>query len=424
MALTKEQKMDVALFRFSLIAPLLNNQVDEPNTYLEMVSSKVHEVPYYGRKEYSAKTIRSWLNAYRQGGLDSLLPAIRKDKGVPRSITKALGEKIIEMRKEHPEFSVQLFYDEMARQGVLLRRETSYHSVYRFLKKHGLHRASFETKTAQKDRKKFAYDQVNRLWQGDMMAGPYLYSEGRKKATYLFAFIDDCSRIIPFARFDTSQNFNTMKSVFIEALLRRGIPQVVYLDNAKVYRSKLFHEASARLGITVAHAQVYDAASKGKIERFFRTVRERFLPLLPQPLSSLDQLNEAFFLWLEEDYHRKEHSSLGMSPLNKYLSQVENLKLAPCPETIQHLFLHQEKRRVNNDATISISSRYFEVPAHLIGQRLTVRFDPDDLSLVWLYLNDELLGQAKQVIPADNAIIKRQQYTLSFRDAMGPREVM
>ena len=148
------------------------------------------------------------------------------------------------------------------------------------------------------------------------------------------------------------------------------------------------------------------------------------MPLLPKPLSSLDQLNEAFFIWLEEDYHRKEHSSLGMSPLNKYLSQVEKLKPAPCPETIQHLFLHQEKRRVNNDATISISGRYFEVPAHLIGQRLTVRFDPDDLSLVWLYLNDELLGQARQVIPADNAIIKRQQHTLSFRDAMGPREVM
>lgn len=311
----------------------------------------------------------------------------------------------------------------MVRQGTLLSCETSYYSVYRFLKKHGLHKLPPETKSAQKDRKKFAYDQVNRLWQGDMMAGPYLYSEGRKKATYLFAFIDDCSRIIPYARFDTSQNFNAMKSVFIEALVRRGIPQVVYLDNAKVYRSKLFHEASARLGITIAHAEVYDAASKGKVERFFRTVRERFLPLLPHPLTSLEQLNEAFFLWLEEDYHRKEHSALGMSPLNKYLSQVNQLKLAPDPDTIHHLFLQTEKRRVNNDATISISSRFFEVPSHLIGQRLTVRFNPDDLSMVWLYLEDELLGQAKPVIPSDNAIIKRQQHILSFKDAMASKEV-
>jgi putative transposase len=423
MALKPEQKMDVALFRFSLIAPLLNNQADDPNAYLEMVSSKPHDVPHYGRREYSAKTIRLWLSSYRQGGLDNLLPAVRKDKGIPRSISPALGEKLLELRRERPEFSVQLFYDEMVRQGILLSCETSYYSVYRFLKKHGLHKLPPETKANHKDRKKFAYDQVNRLWQGDMMAGPYLYSEGKKKATYLFAFIDDCSRIIPYARFDTSQNFNAMKSVFIEALVRRGIPQVVYLDNAKVYRSKLFHEASARLGITVAHAEVYDAASKGKIERFFRTVRERFLPLLPKPLTSLERLNEAFFLWLEEDYHRKEHSALGMSPLNKYLSQVNQLKLAPDPDTIHHLFLQSEKRRVNNDATISISGRFFEVPSHLIGQRLSVRFDPDELSTVWLYLDDELLGQAKPVIPADNAIIKRQQHILSFKDAMS-KEVL
>ncbi len=423
MALKPEQKMDVALFRFSLIAPLLNNQVEDPHAYLEMISSKVHDVPHYGRREYCAKTILTWLSYFRQGGLDSLLPAVRKDKGIPRSIAPALGDKLLELRREHPEFSVQLFYDEMVRRGVLLASETSYYSVYRFLKKHGLHKVPPETKSAQKDRKKFAHDQVNRLWQGDMMAGPYLYSDGKKKATYLFAFIDDCSRIIPYARFDTSQNFNAMKSVFVEALVRRGIPQVVYLDNAKVYRSKLFHEASARLGITVAHAEVYDAASKGKVERFFRTVRERFLPLLPHPLTSLEQLNEAFFLWLEEDYHRKEHSALGMSPLNRYLSQVNQLKLAPDPDTIHHLFLHTEKRRVNNDATISISGRFFEVPSHLIGQRLTVRFDPEDLSIVWLYLDDELLAQAKPVIPADNAIIKRQQHVLSFKDAMALREV-
>ncbi|MFY9324204.1 MAG: Mu transposase C-terminal domain-containing protein [Syntrophomonadaceae bacterium] len=198
---------------------------------------------------------------------------------------------------------------------------------------------------------------------------------------------------------------------------------MVYLDNAKVYRSKLFHEAAARLGISVAHTEIYDAAAKGKIERFFRTVRERFLPLLSRPVTSLEQLNEAFFLWLEEDYHRKEHSALGMSPLNKYLSQVNQLRLAPDPDTIHHLFLHTDKRRVNNDAAISISGQLFEVPSHLIGLRITVRFDPDDLSVVWLYLDDELLGQAKPVIPAENAVIKRQQHTLSFKDAMS-KEVL
>ena len=210
MALSAGQKMDVALFRFSLIAPLLNNQVEDSKAYLEMISSQVHDVPHYGPREYSAKTIRSWLSSYRQGGLDSLLPANRKDKGISRTISPALGEKLLGLLRDNPEFSVQHYYDQMVCQGILLSCETSYYSVYRFLKKHGLHRVPPEVKAAQKDRKKFAHDQVNRLWQGDMMAGPYLYSEGKKKATYLFAFIDDCSRISPYARFDTSQNFNAV----------------------------------------------------------------------------------------------------------------------------------------------------------------------------------------------------------------------
>ena len=160
MSLDPEQKMNVALFRFSLIAPLLNNQVEDTNAYLEMVSSKQHDVPHYGRREYSAKTIRLWLLHYRQGGLDSLIPPTRKDKGVPRSIAPALGEKLLEMRRERSDLSVQLFYDELVRHGVLLRHETSYYSVYRFLKRHNLHKAPPETKAIQKDRKKFAFDQV------------------------------------------------------------------------------------------------------------------------------------------------------------------------------------------------------------------------------------------------------------------------
>lgn len=423
MSLNEEQKMDVALFRFSLLAPILNNQVDDVNAYLEKISSTVYDVPHYGRRQYSTRTVRRWLWAYRRDGLDALKPQRRKDSGSFRSIPQALQDKILAARRDSPLASVTLFYEELLRSGVLLRADASYYSVYRLLRKHGLVKVPDLTGPI-KERKKFAFDQVNRLWQGDMMVGPYILVNGRRKPTNLFAFIDDCSRLVTFGRFDIEQDLEALKQVYIEAVIRRGIPQTVYLDNAKVYRSKLFHEALARMGTVIAHTQPYDAASKGKIERFFKTVRERFLPTIGE-ISSIDDLNQAFWRWLEEDYHRRIHSALGMSPLDKYLSQVNTLKLVSDPEAVRRLFLKRETRRVNKDSTISVMGNFFEVPSELVGQRIDVRFDPGRPDEVFLYRGDELIGTATPVRVADNALIKRSNGTsqpelpmLSFREAL------
>lgn len=229
MALTEEQKMEVALFRFGLIAPLLNNQVDDPKAYLEKLAAQFHNVPFHGKKEYGEKTFRRWLLEYRKNNLDGLKPQSRKDKGQSRVILDALAEKIVAFRHEHPGLSVTLLYDQMVKEGIILRSEVSYHSVYRFLKKKNLAKPLADD-TVVKDRRRFAYDEVNRMWQGDMMAGPYVLVNGRKKPSYLFAFIDDCSRLVTFAQFVTEQNFEAMKKVYIEAVLRRGIPKIVYFD--------------------------------------------------------------------------------------------------------------------------------------------------------------------------------------------------
>ncbi len=428
MALNEEQKMEVALFRFGLIAPLLNNQVDDPKAYLERISSLVHDVPYYGKKEYCEKTFRRWLWDYRKNNLEGLKPQNRKDKGSSRVISEVLAEKIIAFRHENPGLSVMLLYDQMAKDGLILRSKVSYHSVYRFLKKKNLAKPLVD-KVVAKDRKRFAYDEVNRMWQGDMMAGPYVLVNGRKKPTYLFAFIDDCSHMVTFAQFSFEQNFEVMKKVYIEAVIRRGIPKIVYLDNGKVYRSQLFHLACAQMGTTVSHTQPYDAPSKGKIERFFRTVRERFLPLLSYPVTSLDELNRAFGKWLEEDYHRRVHSSLGMSPLDKYLSLVNQVKFARKPDLIRELFLKREYRRVHNDATVSIGGRLFEVPSTLIGQKVEVRFELNDLSKILIYTNDKFVGQGLPVQLADNARVRRKRsendtspQVLSFHTALLQKE--
>lgn len=429
MALNEEQKLEIALFRFGLIAPLLNNQVDDPKAYLEKITSQIHDVPYYGKREYCERTIRRWLWDYRRDNLDGLKPQNRKDKGTSRVISDELGKKIINYRHDNPGLSVMLFYDQMAREGLILRSEVSYHSVYRFLKARNLVKPLVEESAQPKDRKRFAYNEVNRMWQGDMMTGPYLLVKGKKKPCYLFAFIDDCSRLVTFAEFSFKQNFEAMKKVYMQAVIRRGIPKMIYLDNGKVYRSQLFHSACARMGTTVCHTEPYDAASKGKIERFFRTVRERFLPLLPQPITSLEELNKSFWQWLEEDYHRRVHSSLGMSPLDKYLTQVKQVKVVNDPTWVQQLFMKRENRRVNNDATISILKRLFEVPPTLIGQKVQVRFEPENLNEVLVFVDDKFVARATPVNAADNARVKRNRgkdellaSSLSFHEALLKKE--
>ena len=410
MSLNKQGKMDVAMFRYGLIAPVLQHMVDDPAAYLEDMASRVHDVPHYGQRQYCKKTLQRWITAYRRDNLDGLLPQVRHDKAVPRVISPDMAEEIINYRLLHPEWTIRLLYDQMIKESLFEPEAFSYHTLFRFLKQRQLSKIKGkESLPRNKDRKKFAFEEVNHLWQGDMLTGPYVLEEGKRKRAYLFAFIDDCSRVIPFAYFSTKQNLNVMKDVYLKAVVRRGVPTLLYLDNGKVYRSSIFHEGCARMGTTVIHAQVRDAAAKGKIERFFSTVRKRFLPLVSTEMLPLSELNRAFLQWLEDDYHRKIHTSLGMTPLEKYMSQLNRLKLIDDPSSLVSLFLRREQRRVNNDATVSIKNTLFEVPGSLIGEKIEVRFDPEDLDEAWIYSESQLPIHITPVRPADNARIKRNR---------------
>ncbi|MDN5301678.1 MAG: putative transposase [Thermoanaerobacteraceae bacterium] len=298
----------------------------------------------------------------------------------------------------------------MVDKGDIFPKDVSYTTVYRLLKKHGM--IGREVCKAP-ERKRFAYDTVNTLWQGDMSIGPYLIVNGKKLRTYLFAFIDDCSRVVPFAQFFFSEKFDSLKAVFKEALIRRGIPKIVYVDKGKIYRSDVFHIACASLGIALTHTQPYDAASKGKIERFFGTVKTRFFPLLKlKPAVSIEELNQRFWQWLEEDYHRKVHASLGMTPQDVYLSQVTRIRMVDDPASLDPLFLKRDYRKVKHDGTISVNSILYEVPPRFIGQRIEVRFDAEN---VYIYEDGVSVGKATLVNFSDNAHVKRER-SLSFRD--------
>lgn len=409
----EKDREQVALFRYGLLAPVLLGDVPSQKEYLAKAAAKKHQVPYYGEKEFTPKTLAGWLVDYRREGFEGLKPKRRSDRGKPRKFCREQEEHIIALRNLERNMPVSVFYDRLVEKGEILPKDASYATVYRLLKKHGL---IGKKGIKIPERKRFAYDTVNTLWQGDMSYGPYLSINGKKIQTYLFAFIDDCSRVVPFAQFFFSEKTESLSTVFKEALLRRGIPKIVYVDNGKVYRSEVFQVACASLGIVLTHTQPYDAASKGKIERFFGTVKTRFLPTLKvEPASSLDELNQRFWQWLEEDYHRREHASLGMKPHDVYFSQTSRVKLVEDPSCLNHLFLKRQMRKVRHDGTISVQNKLFEVPQKYIGQRIEVRFNDDG---VYIYENGLPKDKAKAVNFTDNAHVKRER-TLSFKAMLG-----
>lgn len=409
--MTEKDRENIALFRYGLIAPILNGQINSQKDYLAKICSQIHQVPYYGAKEFTPKTLSSWVLNYRRVGFDGLKPQRRSDRGQSRKLNREFEEHLLALRKEERGLPVSVFYDQLVDKGEILPKEVSYSTVYRLLKKH-----SMMGKDVAKplERKRFAYDTVNTLWQGDMSVGPYLIVDGKKLRTFLFAFIDDCSRVIPFAQFFFSEKSDSLRIVFKEALIRRGIPKIVYVDNGKIYRSDTFHIACATLGIALTHTKPYDAASKGKIERFFGTVKTRFIPLLKlNPANSIDELNQQFWKWLEEDYHRKIHASLEMTPQDVYLSQISKIRMVDDPLSLDTLFLKRDYRKVKHDGTISVNSLLYEVPPRFIGQRIEVRFDDD--KNVYIYEDGISVGKGVLVNFSDNAYVKRER-SLSFRD--------
>ena len=413
----EQLREQVALFRYGLIVPILNGQVLSPKDYLAEITAKKHQVPHYGEKVFTQKTIKHWLLMYRRYGFDGLKPRSRSDQGLSRKLSPDFQDQILALRKAKRNLPLSVFYDELVRSGEIFADEVSYYTVYRLLKKHGL--VKRDQGVAIIDRKRFAYDEVNHLWQGDYSVGPYLELNGKKHETFLFAFIDDCSRLVPFAQFFFSEKFDSLKTVFQEALIRRGIPKMVYVDNGKIYRSNTFHVSCASLGIVLCHTQPYDAASKGKIERFFRTVKTRFIPTLQlKPVKTLDELNQRFWQWLEEDYHRKIHASLGMTPLDKYLSQQSRLRLVEDPKSLEPLFLQRDYRKVKHDGTFTLKNKLYEVPANFAGQRVEIRFNEE--GNVFIYENGQSICKATLVNFADNAHLKRSR-GLSMR-AMGGTE--
>jgi hypothetical protein len=233
----------------------------------------------------------------------------------------------------------------------------------------------------------------------DLMYGPSLrLAHGQLIHTRLFGFLDDCSRLVPHAQYYPAEKLCWFLDAFRQALARRGFPEKLYTDQGKIFTSHHLQIVCANLGVRLCHAKPYAAWSKGKQERWFRTLQQDFeARLVIDPVHSLEELNTRLWRWIESEYHQRPHSALqGQTPAERFAQRALNLRTAQPHTDWEALFLARAQRRVRLDATFSLEGQLWEAPVHLRGQLIQIRFDPFGWHRVELWHQDHSVGRARR----------------------------
>lgn len=411
-----QARTQMALFRYGLIADLLHREPGEKGLQRLLCekAEKSYEIPGSRRTRVAAETLRDWLACYRRGGFDALLPQPRSDRGQARAIPQEIADLLCHLKEQTPELSVVAVIEQAREAGVDGALQLAPATVHRLLSRHGLMEKR-PHQPSSKDRRRFAFDKAGELWMSDVMHGPAVAAEGgRKRKSYLVALLDDATRVVPFAAFALSENTAAFLPVLQQAILRRGVPRRLYVDNGAAYRSHHLSLVCAKLGITLIHARPYQPQGKGKQERWFRTVRMQLLPTLDAAdLSSLEALNRRLSSWIEGEYHHRPHQGLdAMTPLDRWAMAAGDVRLVGPDCDLDDLFLFEEKRRVQKDRTVSLRGIVYEVDASLVGQTVTLRFDPSRRGRpVDVYWNGRKIEQAKRVDLYANCFVRRDHAT-------------
>lgn len=377
----EQHRERVALFRYGVIAELVNGPLapGEKEKGLTRLSQKTWIIPGTDRTTIARATMRDWVAAYRAMGLDGLKPQPRSDAGTSRAIPETVQELLLAMRKERPKASLESLIRAMRLSGRVpadLRLAPS--TVHRVLAAHGV--PPVPAGTPEPDARAFTFPHANDLWTSDVMHGPRLLVPGRRDGgkTYLLAFLDDATRMAPFGAFYHAENAACFQDALKQALLRRGVPRRLYCDNGSTYRTHHLEVICATLNIVLVHSRPHHPRGRGKVERFFRTVRSVFLPhVTPDMLTSLATLNRVFWAWLEAEYHHTIHGGLdGKTPLDRFLEDAALTR--PAPDDLDALMRMRVHRKVGRDRTIRLDSRVYEAPDGFAGETVEVRYDPYD----------------------------------------------
>lgn len=404
----EDLRQKVALFRYSLIAPLVTNTFSQATAkeYLQEITAKKLDTPAETNVEYSPSTIKDWLRLYRKYGIDGLYPKSRSDKGTSRRLSTEAKNFILACKSEMPKRSAKSIYHELIAKGYISFDSVCLSTVQRFIKKTKI----TPQKLQPQDRRAFEFEFPNDCWQSDISHGPYLTLNGKKHKTYIIAFLDDATRLIVHCEAFFTDNFLSLLTAFKKAVAKRGIPKKLFVDNGKVYQSDQMQLICASLGTILCYARPYSPESKGKIERWFRTLHEQWMNTTDWlTFESLDNLNVRLARYAEQ-YNHTIHSSIKQKPMDKYTRYVDRLRFIPSKQELEYMFLYRVTRTVKNDATISLNKILFQVPLNYMGEKIHVRYDPTSLDKAYIFTEDgKLTDTIFPINKLENSKVRREQ---------------
>jgi putative transposase len=399
---TKQQDQDnartarareVGLFRYALISEALNEELStkQRGRLVRAVAAKTHPGPFGIPVRISRASLDRWIRDYRSGGFAALVPA-------PRRVLPCTPPQVLELavalKTEAPDRTA-------AQVAVVLAAHGGFAPSARTLQRHfaaaGLTRARPDGAPLAVFGR-FEAEHPNVRWVGDALHGPHI--AGRK--AILIAFLDDHARAVVAARWGYAENAVALRETLKDALASRGRPAQCYVDNGAMFIDSGLRRACAVLGIRLTHSQPGRPAGRGKIERFFKTVRDQFLveisdhPDDPSSagtiVASLAELNSLFTAWVEQVYHQRVHTETQMAPLARFLADGPPV---PVPaDLLAEAFRWGEWRTVTKTATVSLQGNLYEVDAALAGSKVELVFDPFDLSDIDVRHHGRPVGKA------------------------------
>ena len=369
-----------ALFRLSVLGPLVSRERLERGELKRLVAElaeREYAIPNSERHRLGAKTIEAWFYAWRRLGLEGLVPKTRVDRGRSR-IEPALQEAILAAKRDNPRRSTRQILRLLQADGRPGAQALSRSALHRLLQQHGLSRLTGSSGQAE-ERRSFTAEFAGTIWYGDVMHGPRVPVKGQIRKTYLVSLFDDASRLVAHSAFCLGETALDIEGVLKQAVLKRGLPNRLIVDNGAAYRSHTLQAVCARLGIALVFCRPYRPEGKGKLERWHRTIRELFLSELDERrITDLSDLNARLWAWLEQVYHRTAHGGLaGLTPLARYQRDLPRIRaLGAKAGQLDAMFHHRIKRFVRKDGTVSYLAHRFEVPYELSGQTVKLVVDP------------------------------------------------
>ncbi len=373
----RDQAEAIAVFRAQVIGPLLcrehlRGQLDK--ILLELSTIPVRPPGSDVTRTYAVATLRRWYYRYRQNALEGLRPVSRK-RGYARALSRELRDLICDIRRARPGVSAQLIVRTLEMDGRIEKNEVSVSSVRRLLREQGLDRVTLRQASGDKNRRRrWEAEAPMALWHADVCHGPSLRVGDRHVPLRIHAICDDASRYIIAIEAASREREVEMLALWVKAIRRHGVPQVLYLDNGSTYSGAALQTACVRLGVTLVHAQPYDPQARGKMERFWRTLRENVLDHLGHQ-ASLHDVQVRLLAFLDTHYHQSPHASLvGKSPGQAFFNQAHATGSKRVTEKeIEAAMTVRERRRVKRDGTVQVGGRVWELDCgFLAGRNITI----------------------------------------------------